>query len=293
MELKNTTQQKIIKIYGKVIITGEHSVLRGGLAIAYPLYNKSLEMAILPQEHIKDDKNFQPIDQKLLQKALEACGKSLSDLEESIFIKNPLDGGGLGSSAALCVALGRLMVSQGWLSSSDLFKYCHTLEHFFHGESSGLDIAVILKEKPISYQREEGAKDLLINWSPCFCVSFSGQKSLTAQNIKFVQNQKIKNTDQKMSYASQLTIKALQKNPTNGLPLLIEALQTAYLCFQQWSLVPDTVKKHIDQCQKEKAIASKPTGSGGGGHVLSLFNHLPSQVIYTAAPLNPPNHQSL
>ena len=288
MELKNTTQQKIIKIYGKVIITGEHSVLRGGLAIAYPLYNKSLEMAILPKGQSKDNKDFQPIDQKILQNALEICGKSLSDLKEPIFIKNPLDGGGLGSSAALCVALGRLMVSQGWLSSSDLFKYCHTLEHFFHGESSGLDIAVILKEKPISYQKEEGAKDILINWSPCFCVSFSGQKSLTAQNIKLVQSQNTKNTDQKMSHASELVIEALQKNPTDGLPFLIEALQTAYSCFQQWSLVPDTVKKHIDQCQKEGAIASKPTGSGGGGHVLSLFNQPPSQAIYITAPLKNP-----
>ena len=285
MKPKNLKQQKVIKASGKVIITGEHSVLRGGLAIAYPLYNKFLEIAILSPEQTKEDKGFQPIDQKILQRALEICGKSLSDLKEKILIKTSLDGGGLGSSGALCVALGRLMVSQRWLSSSDLFKYSHNLEHFFHGRSSGLDIAVILKETPISYQREEGAKDISINWLPCFCVSFSGQKNLTAQNIKLVQNQKTKNIDHKMSHASQLATEALQKKPTDGLPLLVEALQIAYSCFQQWSLVPDILRKHIDQCQKDGAIASKPTGSGGGGYVLSLFKHLPSQPIYTAAPL--------
>ena len=185
-----------------------------------------------------------------------------SDLKEKILIKNSLSGGGLGSSAALCVALGHLMVNQKWLSPSDLFKYCHTLEHFFHGESSGLDIAAILKEIPISYQREEGAKALSVKWSPCFYLSFSGQKSTTSQNIKLVQNQETKNTDQKMSNASKLVIESLQKNVTDGLPLLIEGIQIAYSCFQQWSLIPDTLKKHIDQCQKEGALTSKPTGSG-------------------------------
>ena len=285
MKLNSIIQEKIIKACGKVIITGEHSVLRGGLAIAYPLYNKFLEIAILSPKQTKNNKNFQPIDQNTLQRALEICGKSLPDLKAKIWIKNSLSGGGLGSSAALCVALGRLMISQGWLSTSDLFKYCHTLEHTFHGESSGLDIAVILKETPISYKKEEGAKALSINWFPQFYLSFSGQKSFTAQNIKQVQKQKTKDIDQKMSHASQLTIKALQKNAKEGLPLLIEALQIAHSCFQQWSLVPDALTKHIEQCQKDGAFASKPTGSGGGGYVLSLFNQPPSQPTYIPAPL--------
>ena len=280
-------EEEVIRVYGKVVITGEHSVLRGGLAVAYPLYNKFLEMVILSLEKIDDSQGFQPIDQKILQRALETCGKSLSDLKENIFIKNSLDGGGLGSSGALCVALGRLMVSRGWLLSSDLFEYCHSLEHFFHGESSGLDIAVILEEKPVSYQREEGARDLLVNWSPYFFISFSGQKSITSQNIKLVQNQASQDLDQKMSYASELVVKALQEKSTEGLPLLLEAIGIAYLCFRRWSLISEALKKHIDQCQKDGAIASKPTGSGGGGYVLSLFDHLPSQAIYTAAALKP------
>ena len=288
MRLKNTTQEKIIKVCGKVIISGEHSVLRGGLAVAYPLYNKFLEMNILPAQQVKDNKNLQPIDQIFLQRALEICGRSLSDVKENIFIKNSLSGGGLGSSAALCVALGRLMVGTGWLSSSDLFEYCHALEHFFHGESSGLDIAVILKEKPISYQREEGAKSLLVNWSPYFFVSFSGQKSITSQNIKLVEDQEAKHIDEKMSYASRLVIKALQQKSANGLSLLVEAIQIAHSCFKQWSLISEALKKHIDQCQKDGAIASKPTGSGGGGCVLSLFEHLPSQPVYTVAALKTP-----
>ena len=285
MKLKN--KEKTIKVCGKIIVTGEHCVLRGGLAVAYPFYNKLLEMIVMPPGRKKNDKKLQLIDQKLLQRALEICGKSLSDLKESVFIRNSLEGGGLGSSAALCVALGRLMVDQKWISSSNLFKYCHTLENFFHGESSGLDIAVILKGKPISYQREEGAKDILVRWSPCFYVSFSGQKSITSQNIKLVQGQETKCIDQKMSYASELVIKALQKTSSDKLPLLVEAVQTAHSCFKEWLLISDTLGKHISQCQKDGAIASKPTGSGNGGYVLSLFKHLPSQPIYTAADLKP------
>ena len=282
MDFKDTklTIHKTIKICGKVILTGEHSVLRGGLAVACPLYNKFLELVVLPPEQDKDYTGFQPIDQRILQRALEVCGRSVSSLKERILVKNSLLGGGLGNSGAICVALGHLMVSQDWLSPSDLFDYCRTLENFFHGESSGLDIAVILKQKPISYQREEGAKDLLVNWSPCLFVSFCGKKSVTYQNIKTVQNQRKNKADQKMSYASRLAIKALQDS-TNGLPLLIEAIQIAYTCFDQWSLISNALATHIDQCEKDGALASKPTGSGYAGHALSVFASAPSKSIYS------------
>ncbi len=282
-------KHKTIKTYGKAIITGEHSVLRGGLAVAFPLSHQYLEITtflntslnIPLQKSSGRNSKQQVIDQKLLRRVLELCGKSLTDFQGNILIKNNLAGGGLGSSAALCVALGRLMVDCGFLHSGDLFNYCHTLEKFFHGESSGLDVAVILEQTPVFYQREQGTTPLKLQWQPHFFVSFCGQTSQTDQNITKVQAQSTLHIDQKMSHASSLVIQALQTNSTDGLPLLIEAIQTANLCFEEWSLITKTLKEHLKHCQKDGAIAVKPTGSGGGGHVLSLFKYPPTSSIYT------------
>ena len=59
MKFEHTIQKNTIKVYGKVIITGEHSVLRGGLAVAYPLYDKFLEIAhSIPRSKLKMIKVF-------------------------------------------------------------------------------------------------------------------------------------------------------------------------------------------------------------------------------------------
>lgn len=270
-----------IRVCGKAIITGEHSVLRGGQAVVFPVYHKYLEMETKTKGDVKLLKGFQPIEQKILQRALDICGRSVTDLEEDIFIKNLLVGGGLGSSAAFCVALGRFILSKGWFSSEHLFDYCKQLESFFHGESSGLDIAILLREVPISYQIEEGAKPLSLKWHPHFFVSFSGQQSTTYKNIQTVQKKGLHQSDQKMSRASSKVIQAFAQNETDGQPLLIEAMTEAYSCFEDWSLITDVLQWHINQCKKDGALAVKPTGSGGGGHVLSLFASKLSESNYT------------
>lgn len=270
-----------IRVCGKVIIAGEHSVLRGGRAVAFPLYNKYLEMQSQPKGQADTPEGFERIDKQPLKRALDICGKSLEDLDEDLFIKNLLSGGGLGGSAAFCVALGRFILSKGWFSSEHLFDYCKQLEDFFHGQSSGLDIAILLKEVPISYQKDEGAKPILLKWQPPFFVSFCGQQSTTYKNIERVHKQGQSATDQKMSKASEKVIHCLSESQEDGLHLLIEAIKEAYSCFEDWSLLTDPLKKHIEQCQKDGAVAVKPTGSGGGGHVLSLFSSKPSKTTYT------------
>ena len=270
-----------IRVCGKVIITGEHSVLRGGRAVAFPLYHKYLEMEARSKGWGDSLDGFEPVDHKMLQRALDICGKATEDLDENLFVKSLLKGGGLGSSAAFCVALGRFILSKGWFSSEHLFDYCKQLESFFHGDSSGLDIAILLKEVPLSYQIDEGSHPLTLKWHPKFFVSYSGQQSTTYKNIKQVEKKDLPQTDQKMSDASEKVIEALAQNEDTGHPLLIEAIQEASTCFEDWSLITDVLKWHIGQCQKDGALAVKPTGSGGGGHVLSLFTSKPDAPSYT------------
>ncbi|MGC8107782.1 hypothetical protein, partial [Salmonella enterica] len=64
-------------------------------------------------------------------------------------------GAGLGASAALSVAVGRWFVSRNAIEETKLFEFCRELENLFHGESSGVDVAVAIESRGLHFERFE------------------------------------------------------------------------------------------------------------------------------------------
>ena len=56
---------------------------------------------------------------------------------------------------------------------------------------------------------------------------------------------------------------------------LAESINNAADCFTQWGLISTPLKQHMLRLREMGAIAVKPTGSGGGGYVLSLWERAP------------------
>ena len=48
-------------------------------------------------------------------------------------------------------------------------------------------------------------------------------------------------------------------------------IDLAHDCFVEWDLCGDDVGAHIRKLREAGALAVKPTGSGGGGYVLSFW----------------------
>ena len=83
---------------------------------------------------------------------MELLDVGRSALNGVLLIVNRLPcGAGLGASAALCVALARWLEARGLVSSGAIHEFARQLENLFHGESSGLDIAVALRERPVMF----------------------------------------------------------------------------------------------------------------------------------------------
>jgi len=57
--------------------------------------------------------------------------------------------------------------------------------------------------------------------------------------------------------------------------MLCEAINSAADCFTQWGLVSESLQQHMLRLHDAGAIAVKPTGSGGGGYVISLWESPP------------------
>lgn len=137
---------------GKVILYGEHFVLYGGTAIAVPLRGVELlvSVAAAPAGVRLIDSPYLDSDRggSLLDVAVEELGLD-PDVGLHAEVRGDLPAGmGLGSSAALCVALARALVDlHGEEPDEDRVSIAaFEMEHIFHGNPSGIDTTTVTFE---------------------------------------------------------------------------------------------------------------------------------------------------
>ncbi len=280
-----------VNVFGKVILSGEHAVLRGKNAIAVPLKQKKLELSFEEDEKLsvkyilKDNENVkaQASIQKIFFRASELLGIKQA-LSGRIVVTSNLElGQGIGGSSAMCVAVGKTLLSLKLIKIGDLLDFCTKLENMFHHESSGLDIAVCLEEKPILYNRYEKVLEVIKpKYFPNLAIIHSGVNSVTSRCVEMVNkfcqaNLSAKKIDNKMHTATQHIHFALTKNDEDK---LVEGMNLALECFVSWGLI-SPLKQTMDRAISDGASCVKPTGAGLGGNVLALFKR-PVKLPYTA-----------
>lgn len=273
---------------GKWILAGEHSVLRGSPALVFPLNSRLLQLRyfshskpvlnlILDGEHGDE---LELLFWGVLEKACSLIKISRSDLKGIVKLKSSIPvGAGLGASAALCVGLSRWFHSMKFIQESELYEFARNLENLFHGESSGVDIAVALSGQGLCFVREGERKILQMNWQPKWFVSYSGQRGVTSQCVNKVKSLIERDgtlgrqIDDDMRRAVALAQRALTSGEAPGFEMLTKSILLANSCFEKWGL---TIEPHRNWLREQGAVAVKPTGSGDGGYLLSLWDREPS-----------------
>lgn len=279
-------------VHAKCILVGEHAVIRGHSGIVFPIKNKSLSLSYQVDHSLMADFDA-PHGENLLiafWKVIDACHKLLDrkhiEISGKFFIKNDIPmGTGMGFSSAICAAVTYWVLWKGWIQSNKVFDFARTLENIFHGKSSGIDIAGVITDDAIIFNKKTGIKKLNLGWKPHLYISPSNYTSSTSICIKHVEIlwetdiDLAKAIDELMAKSACLAEEALTSNEKKGLSILAQAILDANSCFQQWGLIPQELQQHIDILQSAGAIAVKPTGSGAGGYVLSLWDKPPKDSL--------------
>lgn len=177
-------ERSVQHVPGKIILIGEHAVLHGQPAIAtrIPLQlTLSATMGPPGRAGLHDTRSRDAL-------ATAAAFFGLDPHHIQIRTRSQLPvGGGLGSSAALSVALVRALAElcTADIEQAELLRMATEVEHTFHGCSSGLDIHAVASHGLIWFQPgpQPQVSPLTVPAPLDFIVALSGKRRSTAAPV--------------------------------------------------------------------------------------------------------------
>lgn len=276
-----------VRVPGKWVLAGEHSVLRGGTAVALPHPEFGLTLEFIP-----GGRGLAIVPVSATGVIAELLGSIRDEWERTDRVFPSFDGtlqiastipigAGLGSSAALCVAVTRWLSEPLRIPAEEILDFATRLEHRFHGRSSGMDIAVIASGAPVSFVMGGGPRPLGIRNLPNFTFHDTGLRSRTSDCVAKVEELRATDParalriDEAMGAASRLAMEGLVRfdsgDSPGGLEILIQSLRQSQECFFSWGLVPPEAQELERKLRNEGALAVKLTGAGGGGICVALW----------------------
>ncbi len=267
--------------YAKWILCGEHAVVRGGEALAFPLRNFRNIVTFEKNDRLIINNIGHDALSSLLQMTAQYLHLSEDKFLGQFSVTSDIpQKAGLGSSAAICVNIARIFSQLGLCK--DTFQLARHLENKFHEKSSGLDIAVCLFNKPVVFQNSKVKEFLQPAFWPHMVLTYSGQTSSTSMCIRqlqqlFTTNEKLAlELDENMNHATALCKDGLLNVDFNKLK---EGINTAKDTFTAWGLCDEALNAHMQNLLAKGAVAVKPVGSGLGGYVLSLWEENPDKYL--------------
>ncbi|MEE2751308.1 MAG: mevalonate kinase [Myxococcota bacterium] len=260
---------------GKLILLGEHAVVYGYPAIAVGLsLGTEVQLHRRPGPTTCSITNPDPSLTRALAQALPNTG-----LHVQIQSELPI-GRGMGSSAALSVALVRARASlEGReLDFDEVHAQAFELERIFHGNPSGMDHAVAAKGGAVFYQKDAAPRTL--HMRPVEAVVLdSGMTGNTSEMVAAVSALR-PGIDPLLNRMGDLADQAAKTlNDTDSLG---EAMTECHTLLQQIGVSNEALDALVTLARQHGAVGAKLSGAGGGGVVVALTPNGSASLLQSA-----------
>jgi hydroxymethylglutaryl-CoA reductase len=272
---------------GKIILLGEHAVVYGRHALAVPIPDAVRAAAVRsdgPTTLTVQDWNYYSVIESGSDEGVDAVVNlildrlGVTDSSFSIDVASSLPPGmGLGSSAAVAVAISRAVAKCAGLEieDADVNEIAFAAEKLTHGTPSGIDNTLSCYGKPMLF-RNSGSLEcevLPLDEMPPLVIGFSHVAGSTYEQVAGVKGRFDKSESRynaifdqidSISKAGAKALKAKQYQELGSLMNLCHGLLNAI----QVS-TPD-LENMVSIARQNGAIGAKLTGAGGGGSIVAL-----------------------
>lgn len=280
----------------KLILFGEHIVLKGASALAIPFHHyggrwkqKAGEDAGYPglSDFLEYLNGLKSQDQLILTLKLEQFGK---DIQEGWYFESDIPYGyGLGSSGALCAAINsRYGEPPSKLEIKPLQKGLAQMESFFHGTSSGTDPLISYLQVPLSLSKGKIYPPLWQVHTEELMGSFflldSQQTRVSGPFIEqFLQHYEDPSysirVEEELIPSTEKAIKSLLSGDQMTLADSFQQISRFQLHWMDWMVLPE-VKPFWRDGLDSRNFFLKVCGAGGGGFYLGFARDMQATKDY-------------
>ena len=264
---------------GKCILFGEHSILEGGSALSLPLTQLKIEIEFEEKKENRLEVNFplQEKDEKIFWSVIHEDFSEFQTQGSYVIKSNLPIGAGLGSSAALCIALNRLFRKN--ISPQELIERSWKNEFRFHGKSSGIDPTTIVCKKALHFISPSHYSEIKFpqNFNSEYVFILFDSKLRRQTHSIIQQSQSLKDTNPQawkkaIGELQSFALKAKDFIENNQIISLGSLMNDAHSLLGEIGASNSELNTLQKKILEAGGMGAKLTGAGRGGFLLALFN---------------------